>query len=62
MNYDEACKEAKLGKQLFIPGWNGYFFWDYGTNSLAFKNKEYRSSGESLYSVIKNIKEFLVII
>lgn len=43
MNYDEACKIAKTGKKLFIPGWNGYCIWDYGNQKLVFKNKDYRT-------------------
>lgn len=60
MTYQEACEQAKQGKQLFIPGWNGYFFWDYGTNSLAFKNGNYISS--NIYESVKNSNEFLIII
>lgn len=62
MTYEEACIKAREGKQLFIPGWNGYFYWDYGTNSLAFKNKEYKSSGKNLYNKIKNNNKLMIII
>ena len=48
MNYKEIIKLAKQGKLCKLPNFEGYFKWDYQSNSLIFYNKDYRCSAESL--------------
>ena len=41
MNYNQATLYAATGKVLMLPGWTGYFYWNYGTKELNFRNGEY---------------------
>ena len=41
MNINQAIQYAKQGKILMLPKWVGYFYWDYGTNELNFRNGNY---------------------
>ena len=42
MQINEAIEYVKQGKLLKLPNFEGYFKWDYSTNSLMFKNKDYK--------------------
>ena len=41
MNYNQATLYAATGKTLLLPGWRGYFTWDYTNKELVFKNGDY---------------------
>lgn len=41
MNYNLATLYAATGKVLMLPGWGGYFKWDYSKNELYFQNGDY---------------------
>lgn len=38
MNYNQATLYAATGKILMLPGWHGYFYWNYGTKELNFRD------------------------
>ena len=48
MTYNEATLRAVTGEKLILPGWQGYFYWNYGTHQLEFRNGDYHLSGEEL--------------
>lgn len=48
MNYNQATLCASLGKTLMLPGWKGYFYWNYSTKELNFKNGNYHLDSEQL--------------
>lgn len=48
MNYNQATLCAALGKTLMLPGWKGYFYWNYSTKELNFKNGDYYLDSEQL--------------
>lgn len=48
MNYNQATLCAALGKTLMLPGWKGYFYWNYSTKELNFKNGDYHLDSEQL--------------
>lgn len=48
MTYKQALLKAELGADLLLPGWVGYFFWDYGTHQLKFRNGNYFLDSEQL--------------
>lgn len=48
MNYNQATLCAALGKTLMLPGWRGYFYWNYSTKELNFKNGDYHLDSEQL--------------
>ena len=37
MDYNKATLHAATGRTLLLPGWKGYFYWDY--------NKQLREKG-----------------
>lgn len=41
MTYNQATLCAALGKTLMLPGWRGYFNWDFSKQQLVFKNGDY---------------------
>lgn len=41
MTFEEVIPYAKQGKYLKLPNWKGYFYWNYSTNELNFKNGSY---------------------
>ena len=48
MNYNLATLYAATGKILMLPGWQGYFKWDYSNNELYFQNGDYRLNNQQL--------------
>lgn len=41
MNYNLATLHAATGATLLLPGWQGYFKWDYNKQELYFQNGDY---------------------
>lgn len=41
MTYNQATLHAATGKVLMLPGWHGYFYWNYGTKELNFRDGDY---------------------
>lgn len=41
MDYNRATLYAATGRTLLLPGWKGYFYWDYTKNELNFRNGDY---------------------
>lgn len=41
MNYNQATLHAATGKILMLPDWHGYFYWNYGTKELNFRDGDY---------------------
>ena len=41
-------KLAQEGKTFMLPGWVGYFKWDYNGNSLVFNNGNYFLNAKQL--------------
>lgn len=41
MNYNLATLYAATGAILMLPGWEGYFKWNYGKQELYFQNGDY---------------------
>ena len=41
MNYNQATLFAATGSTLMLPGWHGYFKWDFKKNELYFQNGDY---------------------
>lgn len=60
MNYNRATLFAVTGETLFIPGWEGYFRWNYGLHYLEFINGDFRCPADQLD--IKNRTDFCYII
>ena len=48
MTYNLATLYAVTGKTLMLPGWEGYFYWNYGNNELNFRNGDYCLSSKQL--------------
>lgn len=48
MNYNQATLWASSGKTLVLPGWDGYFTWDYANNELVFRNGDYFLNNKQL--------------
>nr|DAU49376.1 MAG TPA: hypothetical protein [Caudoviricetes sp.] len=48
MNYNQATLHAATGKILMLPGWHGYFYWNYGTKELNFRDGDYHLDGKQL--------------
>lgn len=48
MDYNQATLHAATGATLMLPGWEGVFTWDYATNTLIFKNGDYRLTNEQI--------------
>lgn len=41
MEINEATLHAVTGDILMLPDWHGYFYWNYSTNELNFRNGNY---------------------
>lgn len=41
MDYNLATLHAATGATLMLPGWEGYFKWDYNKKELYFQNGDY---------------------
>ena len=41
MNYNQATLRAATGDILMLPGWHGYFKWNFEKNELYFQNGDY---------------------
>ena len=41
MNYNQATLRAASGDIIMLPGWQGYFKWNFETNELYFQNGDY---------------------
>lgn len=53
MDYNQAKIQAQKGSTLMLPGWQGYFKWNYNNNELYFQNGDY-------YLNEDQIKEFKI--
>lgn len=41
MNYNQATLRAATGDIIMLPGWQGYFKWNFEKNELYFQNGDY---------------------
>lgn len=48
MNYNQATLYAATGYTLLLPGWVGYFYWNYQTHELNFRNGDYHLDSKQL--------------
>lgn len=48
MNYNQATLRAATGDIIMLPGWHGYFYWNYNTNELNFRNGNYHLDQKQL--------------
>lgn len=48
MNYNQATLHAATGNVLILPGWHGYFYWNYETQELNFRDGNYQLDGAQL--------------
>lgn len=48
MNYNQATLYAATGNVLILPGWHGYFYWNYGTRELNFRDGNYQLDSAQL--------------
>lgn len=48
MDYNRATLFAATGATLMLPGWEGYFRWDWSKKELYFQNGEYYLSEKEL--------------
>lgn len=55
MNYNQATLYAATGKILILPDWHGYFYWNYGTKELNFRDGDYHLDGKQLQDM--NIRD-----
>lgn len=55
MNYNQAALYAATGKILMLPDWHGYFYWNYGTKELNFRDGDYHLDGKQLQDM--NIRD-----
>ena len=63
MDYNEAINYAKQGKTLMLPNWVGYFYWNYNSDTLYFKNNNYYLNNQQLIDLgILNRKDWYYII
>lgn len=46
MNYNQATLHAATGHTLMLPGWVGYFKWDWSKKELYFYNGDYYLNNE----------------
>ena len=54
MDYNQATLHAATGATLMLPGWEGYFKWDYNKKELYFQNGDYYLSGKELLDMEVN--------
>lgn len=50
MEYKEVIHIAKKGNIIKLPGWEGYFKWNYNKDALEFINGDYHSFNNIDYS------------
>lgn len=48
MNYKQAKTIAACGYILRLPGWDGYFKYDYVDNDIKFRNGDYKLNSQEL--------------
>ena len=48
MTYSQATLHAATGATLMLPGWEGYFKWDWDKKELYFQNGDYLLYSEQL--------------
>ena len=48
MTYNEATLLAVTGEKLLLPGWEGYFYWNFNNHSIEFKNGSYHLDNKQL--------------
>lgn len=48
MTYNQATLYAATGKTLLLPGWYGYFYWNWNTKELNFRNGDYHLDSNQL--------------
>lgn len=48
MDYNQATLHAATGDIILLPGWHGYFYWDYNTNQFNFRNGDYHLDQKQL--------------
>lgn len=48
MDYNQAILYAATGNTLLLPGWHGYFYWDYNKQELNFRNEDYHLDNKQL--------------
>ena len=48
MNYNQATLHAATGATLMLPGWEGYFKFDWEKKELYFQNGDYILTSEQL--------------
>ena len=48
MNYNQATLQAATGATLMLPGWEGYFKWDWEKKELYFQNGDYYLDNQQL--------------
>lgn len=55
MDYNQATLYAATGATLMLPGWEGYFKWDWEKKELYFQNGDYYLDNQQL--IDKGIKD-----
>ena len=48
MTYNQATLFAATGHTLMLPGWHGYFKWNFEKKELYFQNGDYLLNSEQL--------------
>lgn len=48
MTYSQATLHAATGATLMLPGWEGYFKWDWEKKELYFQNGDYYLDNQQL--------------
>lgn len=48
MDYNQATLHAATGATLILPGWEGYFKWDWKKKELYFQNGDYYLDNQQL--------------
>ena len=48
MDYNQATLHAATGATLVLPGWEGYFKWDWDKKELYFQNGDYYLDNQQL--------------
>lgn len=48
MNYNQATLFAATGHTLMLPGWKGYFKWNWEKKELYFQNGDYYLNEEQI--------------
>lgn len=55
MDYNQATLHAATGATIMLPGWEGYFKWDWDKKELYFQNGDYYLNNQQL--IDKGVKE-----